>query len=44
MDGHGSASDAEIRADTAAGMKGVSLEERAAAELEAGRRLRYEKS
>ena len=39
MDEDGFASDAEIRAGPSAGMKGVPLEERAAAELEAGRRL-----
>jgi hypothetical protein len=39
MDRDGFASDAAIRASPAAGMSGVSLEERAAAELEAGRRL-----
>jgi hypothetical protein len=39
MDGQGSASDAEIRARLAAGMKGVSPDDRAGAELEAGRRL-----
>jgi hypothetical protein len=44
VDGHGSASDAAIRANPAAGMNGVSLEERAAAALEAGRDWAYEKT